>query len=77
MSALSHTLPDLESASEQMIPLDRPYLLVLNIPHFVNESGEIFLDGSWSRDFVRHLDYLPQLVLMSPRLPIEVRASSS
>ena len=50
--------------------LERPYLLVLNVPYFEDEDGSIYLENLWHHDFVRHLSYLPQLVCACPRLPL-------
>ncbi len=48
------------------IPFDRPYLLVTNIPCFVDGAGAIHLDRLWRRDFLAHLTYLPRLVCAAP-----------
>lgn len=54
--------------------LGKRYLLVTNIPHYVDASGAIFLERAWHHDVVRHLTYLPFLRIASPALFAEANA---
>lgn len=46
--------------------LDRRYLLVMPIPYFVDDVGDVWVDRLWKHDLDRHLAYLPQLTLTAP-----------
>jgi len=48
----------------------RPYLLVLNIPYFIDSEGRMLLERAWHRDLVQHLRYLPHLMLAAPLHPL-------
>jgi glycosyltransferase involved in cell wall biosynthesis len=52
-----------------MSRIDRPYLLVSPIPHYLHADGSIWLDRLWRHDLVAHLTYLGKFTLLSPRLP--------
>ena len=57
-----------ESASTaSSVALERAYLLVVNIPHFVDRSGGIHLERAWHQDLLEHVGYLPSLRVASPR----------
>lgn len=45
---------------------DVPYLLVTNIPIYEDPDGSTYLHRLWYRDFVAHLDYLPNLRCAAP-----------
>lgn len=44
------------------------YLLIVPIPTYVGPDGALWLDQLWHRDFQRHLEYLPDITLVSPRV---------
>jgi len=54
---------------ESPTPFDPPYLLVTNIPFFVESDGTIFMDRLWHRDFVAHLEYVSKLTCAAPLVP--------
>jgi glycosyltransferase involved in cell wall biosynthesis len=49
-----------------MAVIKRPYLLVSNIPCFVNSSGQRFVDALWQKDIVEHLRYIEHFTLAAP-----------
>lgn len=49
--------------------LGKRYLLVTNIPHYIDAAGVVWLERAWHHDVLRHVDYLPQLTIASPALP--------
>jgi glycosyltransferase involved in cell wall biosynthesis len=51
--------------------LGKRYLLVTNIPHYVDAQGDVFLERAWHHDVLRHVAYLPQLTIASPLLPFD------
>lgn len=55
--------------AESFEHIDRPYLLVTNIPYFTDDAGDVYLDRLWHHDLVRHTTYLPHLLLAAPALP--------
>ena len=63
-------MPQAEPAATQD-PLHQPYLLVTNIPCYVDAQGTAYLDRSWHHDFVEHLNYLPQLRIACPSLKLD------
>lgn len=54
-------------ARETPVPIDRAYLLVVNIPHYVDDDGGVSLERTWHVDVMEHLRYLPLLRVASPR----------
>ena len=46
--------------------LDRPYLLIVPLPIYLDSSGQQWIDRLWLRDLARHVHYLPRLTLASP-----------
>ena len=54
--------------SEKMPKIERAYLLVCPIPHYLHADGSIWLDRLWHHDLAEHLTYLRDLTLLSPRL---------
>lgn len=46
--------------------IDRPYLLVTNIPFYTDDAGEVYLDKLWYRDLIRHTAYITGLMQASP-----------
>jgi glycosyltransferase involved in cell wall biosynthesis len=53
-------------ARETPVPIDRAYLLVVNIPYYVDDDGGVSLERSWHVDVMEHLRYLPLLRVASP-----------
>ena len=49
--------------------LRRPYLLVILIPVYRDETGALWLERAWHQDLVQHLSYLADLRLCAPVLP--------
>jgi len=58
-----------DPVTESFVHIDRPYLLVTNIPYFTDAAGDVFLEKLWHHDLVRHTTYLPRLLLAAPALP--------
>ena len=54
-------------SSEDFVIIARRYLLVLNIPYFVDNAGRTFLERTWYRDLIQHLHYIPSFTLAAPR----------
>jgi glycosyltransferase involved in cell wall biosynthesis len=52
-------------------PIKRAYLLVIHIPYYTDDSGAVWLERLWHRDFVRHLTYLRQLTLAASACRLE------
>ena len=52
--------------SEDFTNIKRPYLLVINIPYFVDANGRVLVERTWHHDLIRHLQYLPALTLAAP-----------
>ena len=50
-------------------PIDRRYLLVINILHYQNADGTSSVDELWHKDLQLHRYYLKDLRLASPRRP--------
>ncbi len=46
------------------------YLLVMPVPWHRAEDGSIWLDDLWHRDLMRHVDYLDNLTVLAPCLPL-------
>lgn len=55
--------------NEGMPKIERPYLLVVPLPHYLHSDGSIWLDRLWHHDLIEHLAYLRRFTLLSPRLP--------
>ncbi|MGL4237919.1 glycosyltransferase family 4 protein [Tabrizicola sp.] len=53
---------------------DCRYLLVMPVPWYQAADGSIWLDDLWYRDLLRHLDYLRDLTVLAPRLPLASQA---
>ncbi|MEG5063476.1 glycosyltransferase [Microcoleus sp. B3-A4] len=50
-----------------LMPLDKRYLLVLNIKSFCDSKGSRYLDPLWEKDLIEHFKYLKNFTLASPR----------
>lgn len=48
-------------------PIDKRYLLVLNIQSFCDSKGSRYLDPLWAKDLIEHFKYLKNFTLASPR----------
>ncbi len=53
-------------SDEHFSVIPHSYLIVQNIPYFVDESGQVLLERSWHHDLVQHLQYIPNLTLAAP-----------
>lgn len=53
---------------------DCRYLVLSTVPWHTAPDGTIWLDALWHRDLVRHLDYISDLTVLAPRLPLEKTA---
>lgn len=62
------TEPGLEACAAALV--DCRYLLVMPVPWHQAEDGSVWLDDLWHRDLMRHLDYLTDLTVLAPRLPL-------
>jgi glycosyltransferase involved in cell wall biosynthesis len=49
-----------------LIPIEKPYLLCINIESYCDENGHRYLDELWHKDLRLHLKYLKNLRLASP-----------
>lgn len=47
------------------------YLLVMPLPCYVDKSGTIYMDRLWRMDFLKHLEYINNLTLACPQLPVD------
>ncbi|MEG4277726.1 glycosyltransferase [Microcoleus sp. MON1_C1] len=50
-----------------LMPIDKRYLLVLNIPSSCDSKGSRYLDPLWAKDLIEHFKYLKNFTLASPR----------
>lgn len=66
----------METGADDFAVIRRPYLAVLNTPYFVDGEGRVFLDRSWHRDLVQHLDYLAAFTLAAPMRPLPADAAT-
>jgi glycosyltransferase involved in cell wall biosynthesis len=48
------------------VPILKPYLLVINIPCYIDAQNRRYLDLSWYVDLIRHLDYIQDFILACP-----------
>jgi hypothetical protein len=56
-----------DGAKEQtLMPIDKRYLLVLNIKSFCDSKGSRYLDLMWAKDLTEHFKYLKNFTLASP-----------
>src|SRR6184192_2811798 len=58
------------SRPTEFITTKRPYLVVINVPYFVDGGGRAFFERLWHHDLVQHLNYLPAFMLAAPALPL-------
>jgi glycosyltransferase involved in cell wall biosynthesis len=58
------------SSLEEFTIINRPYLLVLNMPYFIDAKGQVLLERTWHHDLIQHLHYLPALTLAAPFRPL-------
>jgi len=49
-----------------LMPIDKRYLLVLNIQSFYDSKGSRYLDLMWAKDLSQHFKYLKNFTLASP-----------
>lgn len=49
-----------------LMPIDKRYLLVLNIPFFCDSKGSRYLDLMWAKDLTQHFKYLKNFTLACP-----------
>lgn len=61
-------VPGLEACAAALV--DCRYLLVMPVPWHQADDGSVWLDDLWHRDLMRHLDYLTDLTVLAPRLPL-------
>jgi len=50
-----------------LMPIDKRYLLVLNIKSSCDSKGSRYLDRLWAKDLIEHFKYLKNFTLASPR----------
>ena len=46
--------------------IEKPYLLVMNLPCYVDGKGRRWLDELWHKDLVEHLAHIRHLTLAAP-----------
>ncbi|MEJ1933657.1 glycosyltransferase family 4 protein [Nostoc sp. NIES-2111] len=46
--------------------LSQTYLIVTQVPYFVDEAGRIWVERLWYRDLIEHLHFIPKLKLIGP-----------
>lgn len=51
--------------------IDQQYLLVTNIPCFVDHAGNRYLDSLWHKDLMLHLEYISHLIVACPKRKLE------
>lgn len=61
---------NVSASTAPSVAVEHAYLLVVNIPHFVDQSGDIHLERAWHQDLLEHVSYLPRLRVASPRRKI-------
>jgi len=49
-----------------LMPIDKRYLVVLNIKSFYDSKGSRYLDLMWAKDLSQHFKYLKNFTLASP-----------
>lgn len=54
---------------DQLAPLSQVYALIIHVPYYVDEYGEVWMEPLWHRDVMEHLTYIKRLLLVAPRLP--------
>jgi hypothetical protein len=52
--------------------IEQPYLIVVNIPYFVDAKGRALFERGWHRDLIQHLHYLRNVILAAPLCPLPV-----
>ncbi|MEG4014867.1 MULTISPECIES: glycosyltransferase [unclassified Microcoleus] len=52
--------------SPHLLPIDKRYLLVLNIKSSGDEKGSRYLDPLWAKDLIQHFKYLTNFTLAAP-----------
>jgi len=64
----SNSLNIKEDATKKptLMPIDKRYLLVLNIKSFYDSKGSRYLDLMWAKDLSQHFKYLKNFTLASP-----------
>src|SRR5271170_6094042 len=59
----------LDEGGGEFAILKRPYLLVILIPVYRDETGTLWLERAWHQDLIQHLHYITDLRLCAPVLP--------
>jgi glycosyltransferase involved in cell wall biosynthesis len=54
------------SEGEAPAPIERPYLICLNVPSYRDSGGDRYLDPLWHRDVLQHAAYLKNLTIAGP-----------
>ena len=52
---------------QTLMPIDKRYLVVLNIKSFYDSKASRYLDPLWAKDLIEHFKYLKNFTLASPR----------
>lgn len=66
----------MQGTFEQFTIIDRPYLIVVNVPFFLDSGGQALFDRSWHHDLIRHLQYIPAMALAAPLCPLPADTST-
>jgi glycosyltransferase involved in cell wall biosynthesis len=61
--SISSSIPN---DAERFFVINRPYLVVLNMPYFVDAMGRTLFERTWHHDLIQHLHYLPNFTLAAP-----------
>ncbi|MEG5041458.1 MULTISPECIES: glycosyltransferase [unclassified Microcoleus] len=67
MESYSLKLREDGAQEPNLMPIDKRYLLVLNIPSSCDSKGSRYLDPLWAKDLIEHFKYLKNFTLASPR----------
>jgi glycosyltransferase involved in cell wall biosynthesis len=57
----------LKQPGDSLLPIHLRYALFVDHPFYIDEFGAMWLERLWHRDFVAHLNYLQDLILVAPR----------
>lgn len=66
MQSNSLKIREYRAKEPTLMPIDKRYLLVLNIQSFCDSKGSRYLDLMWAKDLTQHFKYLKNFTLASP-----------
>ena len=54
---------------QRLEQLNQRYMLIIQVPYYLDDTGEVWVEALWHRDVMEHFTYIKRMLMVAPRLP--------